>query len=162
MQLITFDNVIVYRDRQMGINKKTEQRLDLEITGVYRMQGRIIQEAWLLTDASFDYKARAGESDGIQVAKAGIVQTDFATGLNSFSENITALLNEYYPNTTISEREMQCLFYTAGGRTAKEIAKLLDLSPRTVEHYIENLKSKFDCTTKVQLRNKLVPGGVWL
>ena len=162
LQCITFDNVIVYRDRQMGKNKHTHELLDLELTGVYRLQDDIIQEAWLLTDATFDYTTKAGQHDGIQLAKAGILQTDFATGLKSFTQNVNEILTQQYPGMTIADREMECLFYTAGGRTAKEIAKQLALSPRTVEHYLENLKTKFNCSSKTDLRNKLVPGGIWL
>lgn len=162
LQLITFDNVIVYRDRQMGMNKQTQQRLDLELTGVYRLRGDTIVEAWLLTSATFDYKAKPGEHDGLQLARAGILQTDFSTGLKSFTDNINQLLAEHFPNITITEREMECLFYTVGGRTAKETAKLLALSPRTIEHYLDNLKSKFNCSTKSELRNILVPEGIWL
>jgi DNA-binding CsgD family transcriptional regulator len=90
------------------------------------------------------------------------LQTDFATGLKSFTTNVHEILAQQYPDITITDREMECLFYATGGRTAKEIAQQLDLSPRTVEHYLDNLKSKFDCTSKTELRNKLVPGGIWL
>ena len=57
---------------------------------------------------------------------------------------------------------MECLFYTLGGRTAKEIATTLDLSTRTIEHYFENLKIKLNCSSKTALRRKFVPGGIWL
>ncbi|MBY0500637.1 MAG: helix-turn-helix transcriptional regulator [Alphaproteobacteria bacterium] len=42
----------------------------------------------------------------------------------------------------ISFREAQCLLFLSRGRTVKEIGKELDLSPRTVESYIENIKNK--------------------
>lgn len=45
----------------------------------------------------------------------------------------------------LSKRETQCLHFLLEGKTAKEIAKKLSLSPRTVEEYIANLKRKSNC-----------------
>ncbi len=51
----------------------------------------------------------------------------------------------------LTERESQCLFVLSKGKTAKEIAIRLDLSPRTVEKHIENIKNKLDCYRRSQL-----------
>lgn len=45
-------------------------------------------------------------------------------------------------NTCISERELDCLILLVSGKTSKEIARQLSLSPRTVESYIEHIKQK--------------------
>ncbi|CAL7961747.1 hypothetical protein GAMM_250068 [Gammaproteobacteria bacterium] len=37
------------------------------------------------------------------------------------------------------------------GKTINSIAVLLDLSPRTVEYYIKNMKAKIGCRTKFEL-----------
>lgn len=50
-----------------------------------------------------------------------------------------------------SERELECLFYLLRGYSAKEIAKHLLLSHRTVETYIERIKNKAGLVTKSQL-----------
>lgn len=42
----------------------------------------------------------------------------------------------------LSPRERDCLRHLAAGRSAKQIAGLLELSSRTVEHHIEALKNK--------------------
>lgn len=41
--------------------------------------------------------------------------------------------------------------YLLRGKTAKEIALLMSLSPRTVEHHIERIKIKFNVRTRSQL-----------
>lgn len=41
-----------------------------------------------------------------------------------------------------SKREQECLMCIQKGKSAKEIARILDLSPRTVEFYIQNMKKK--------------------
>lgn len=48
-------------------------------------------------------------------------------------------------------RESECLFFLLRKCTAKEIASILNLSYRTIEHYIEILKIKFKCETKSEL-----------
>jgi DNA-binding CsgD family transcriptional regulator len=57
----------------------------------------------------------------------------------------------------ISKREKECLQHLANGMTAKKIARVLDLSPRTVEFYIENLKKKFSCLNRTELIAKALP-----
>ena len=52
---------------------------------------------------------------------------------------------------TISPREYECLKYIAKSHTIKETAKILQLSPRTVETYINNLKNKLGCATQREL-----------
>lgn len=54
----------------------------------------------------------------------------------------------------LSQRENQVLMYLARGHTAKAIASILQLSPRTIEHHIENIKIKSNCSSKTQLIRK--------
>lgn len=65
-----------------------------------------------------------------------------------------------YGHYNLSLRESECLFYLLRGRTAKEIAKILAISPRTVEKYIETLKFKFSCQTKNNLVGKAIEDGL--
>ena len=44
----------------------------------------------------------------------------------------------------LSERELQCLCLLARGYTMKESAQELKLSPRTVESYLDNIKTKLN------------------
>jgi DNA-binding CsgD family transcriptional regulator len=48
----------------------------------------------------------------------------------------------------LSRREEQCMECFSQGKTIKEVAKLLKLSPRTIESYLENIKKKMGCHFK--------------
>jgi len=50
-----------------------------------------------------------------------------------------------------SNREFQCITHIAHGKTIKDIARILNISPRTVESYIENVKNKTGLNFKSQL-----------
>lgn len=56
----------------------------------------------------------------------------------------------------LSNRQKQCIEHLLKGQTAREIANQLNLSHRTIEHYIELLKIKFDCRNKVQLVCRII------
>ncbi len=49
---------------------------------------------------------------------------------------------------TLTSRESQCLFYILRGRSAKEIASLLNISDKTVNFHVENIKKKWNCRTR--------------
>lgn len=69
-------------------------------------------------------------------------------------------LQESYPQLLLSQREEECLFYLARGKTAKHIARLLGISHRTVETHILHIKSKLKCHTKNQLIEKAFDSGL--
>lgn len=54
----------------------------------------------------------------------------------------------------ISVREMDCLKHILEGRTAKSTAKILGLSHRTVEQYLNNIKNKIGVKYKNELIEK--------
>ena len=51
----------------------------------------------------------------------------------------------------LTPREEQCLQLYRLGKTAKETARILSLSPRTVEEYLDNIKAKYGCRFKREL-----------
>lgn len=61
---------------------------------------------------------------------------------------------ENYRGLNLSKRQSECLFYILNGLTAKETAAILNISPRTVEAHIGQVKDLLKCHTKQQLREK--------
>jgi len=50
-----------------------------------------------------------------------------------------------------SKQENNCIKFLAQGRTMKEVGRILNLSPRTVESYIRNIKNKTGLNYKSQI-----------
>ena len=71
------------------------------------------------------------------------------TPLKKITLNISGI------DCSFSMREMECLISTIKGKTSKEIGRKLDLSPRSVEKYIDNIKEKMGCTSRGQMMDKV-------
>jgi DNA-binding CsgD family transcriptional regulator len=48
-------------------------------------------------------------------------------------------------------QESACLYHLVHGKTAKVTARLLNISPRTVEGYLANIRSKLQCKNKLEI-----------
>lgn len=60
----------------------------------------------------------------------------------------------------LSARESDVLFYFTRGYTNKDIAAHLQLSPRTVETYLERIKNKFKCSSRNELQDYCMQKGL--
>lgn len=74
----------------------------------------------------------------------------------NFSQNVQQriLPGMMVNHPTLSRREIECLRLLSQGKTVKLCAEELRLSPRTVEHYLENIKVKLNVRTRTQLIEK--------
>lgn len=54
-------------------------------------------------------------------------------------------------NVVFSKREVECIKYLHQGYSTKQIARELNLSPRTVEEYITNIKIKLGCKSRLEI-----------
>lgn len=64
--------------------------------------------------------------------------------------------NQLLHQAAFSKRQSECVDLLLSGKTTKEIANHLQLSPRTIEHYINTIKNKFGCKNKTELAVKLM------
>lgn len=71
----------------------------------------------------------------------------------SFETNVIGL--------NLTEREELVLFFLLRGRTAKDIALILARSPRTIEHALERIRSKFGAGNKSELIEMAVAKGYY-
>jgi DNA-binding CsgD family transcriptional regulator len=56
---------------------------------------------------------------------------------------------------SVSRREAECLMYLMKGKSARETGVHINLSQRTVEHYLNILKDKLNCTKKSEIIDKV-------
>lgn len=60
----------------------------------------------------------------------------------------------------LTGREKEVIQWTADGKTAWEIAKILQISERTVNFHANNAKSKFNVATKSQAAIEALRRGI--
>ena len=62
-----------------------------------------------------------------------------------------AVIKGSYPKKEeLTNREKECLRLVSRGKTAKEVAKNLSISPFTVEKYYKNIREKLHCSTIIE------------
>jgi DNA-binding CsgD family transcriptional regulator len=76
----------------------------------------------------------------------GIFGSSFMIPQMSDEEKISLLIQQ-----GLAPKEAQSLFYFVNGETSKEIARRFDLSFRTIEKYLENVKIKLNIFNRAQL-----------
>ena len=64
-------------------------------------------------------------------------------------------LGRAHPGIYFTQREMECICLLLEGNTLVQVATVLNLSPRTIEFYVRNMKMKLRCQTKDELLEKV-------
>lgn len=67
------------------------------------------------------------------------------------NRQVEATLPNFPALNSLTFREKDCLNALISGLSAKEIAREMALSPRTVENHLDNIKRKLNCRTRTQL-----------
>ena len=60
-------------------------------------------------------------------------------------------LGNRYGQAYFTKRESECMVLLLKGKTIDNVATEFNLSPRTIEFYVNNMKSKVGCRTKSEL-----------
>jgi DNA-binding CsgD family transcriptional regulator/predicted ester cyclase len=120
----------------------TFKELMVKGMSIYKFRNDLIDEIWQFWD-------RLGLLEQIGEVHVKIRSEDF----ESHYELLKQLGLEKYVEraSKLSKRERQCLHLLLQGKTIKEVAAVLLLSPRTVEYYFNNVKDKLDCWNKGEL-----------
>lgn len=64
------------------------------------------------------------------------------------------------PTDELTEREIDCLNWTAAGKTSAEISEILGLSEHTVNHYLNRATRKLDTVNRAQAVAKALRTGI--
>lgn len=88
---------------------------------------------------------------------AKLIRTD-----KTYNDTQKNIQYDIKPSTNIynlSKRELQCMFHVLRGKTNAQIANILNLTKRTIDFYMENIKNKFGCHRKSELIIKAIEMG---
>jgi DNA-binding CsgD family transcriptional regulator len=68
--------------------------------------------------------------------------------------------SDHKPGEGLTEREIDCLNWTAAGKTSAEISEILGLSEHTVNHYLNRATRKLDTVNRTQAVAKALRTGI--
>ena len=68
--------------------------------------------------------------------------------------------SEHRPGEDLTEREIDCLNWTAAGKTSAEISEILGLSEHTINHYLNRATRKLDTVNRTQAVAKAIRTGI--
>lgn len=69
------------------------------------------------------------------------------------------MLNTTFHDIKLTDRQSEVLFYIIRGKTVKQTARYLNLSPRTIEQHLVQLKYKFNASNKHEVIDKAISAG---
>lgn len=92
--------------------------------------------------------------NGNSIATAIDEVNKFGFSIPESTQKKLAGIESSHKASCLTKRQMECLFYLVKGMTIKQIANTLHLSPKTVEHYLDAVKTKLNCDTRSQLIEK--------
>ena len=65
-------------------------------------------------------------------------------------------LNKLMSKDKLSAREVECIYFTSQDMSAKQVARQLNIAPKTVENHLENAKNKLGYSKKSSLLRHLI------
>jgi DNA-binding CsgD family transcriptional regulator/predicted SnoaL-like aldol condensation-catalyzing enzyme len=150
--MLQIDDLVLFSCSQNWSQKADNSFYDSLVFGVYRIQNKKIVELWIVLNT---------QTESYKDINKNFVQSMRAFEISQKAKreffNRLDILQETGSNITLSKVDSECLYYYFHGFSAKETAQIMELSPRTVETYLANIKERLGCTTKGALRKKLFP-----
>lgn len=150
--LFLIDDLIIFCVKQNWLDTKDYQFNDSLVFGVYRIRNKKVCELWL----SLDRKVSSYKAVNVQFKEE---MQSFEVNEKNKQEFLQRLASVLEPtrskNTELTKVEQECLYYYFHGFSAKETAVQMSISFRTVQAYIANIKDRFSCDTKIELRKRL-------
>lgn len=139
---------LIYRNNDKKIVQFKKQSLFLE-DGVMKDNNPVIFSSYKMP--IYDQNNMAIGVFGISLTQPLIQDGNLSLPIES-SMNFNPISKIITKNVPIlSEREIACLNLLSKGLTVKQIAKQFQISPRTIETYLDRVKYKLNCKNKADL-----------
>lgn len=142
---------------QEVINKNT----DLKVLDVHPfVNGEMLTLLTQKSKIDFDNKNPGVMVLCTQINKSMLLNISFALAQSDKKFRSTHQAHRSYKisnrfqDSNLSARELEVLFYLVRGKTVSDISTILQISKRTIESYIENIKAKLACSNKQELIEK--------
>jgi DNA-binding CsgD family transcriptional regulator len=149
-ELFVVDDLILFRSRQTWKNRINKALHESVVFFVCRIRDKKISEMWFTVDEPATSYADVNRNfDGEMLA----FQLDFKDK-NIFLKRL-GIAMQFHDNMKFSKVEKDCLYYYFHGFSAKDTALKMNLSYRTIQTYISQIKERFNCKTKLALRKKI-------
>lgn len=93
----------------------------------------------------------------VSVSSINSLRNNISSEYVTKKDNVTVMpvrlyyLGDKYPDVYLTLREAQCIYQLIQGATFAVTADRLNLSPRTVEYYVKNMRSKLHVANKIEL-----------
>jgi DNA-binding NarL/FixJ family response regulator len=139
----------VMRSRSMKVVEETGKRIDDAVINTLAFKLPWYYQDEIIGVLGCSLHIDSSSLSSFTSSMIGLLQTGILSkGLNAQLINMTSIANV---NCYLSQRELEVLQHLVKGKSAKIIAEILQISKRTVEHHIENIKQKTGCSTKYEL-----------
>ena len=154
---IVIDHLIIFRMRQTWLSPTDKELCESNLTGVYRIKNKKISELWIMADQEMDSYADISNNIINNVNRFKVSKREKSAFLQQLTDYLFYRKENVKQLTTV---EIECLYYYLNGYTSKEVAIAMDISHRTIENYINNIKQKYNCSTRGELRLVLFPNAL--
>lgn len=160
-------DAVQFADEFIHLDKKVihsgERMLALDVQPYYAGWKLILAEKNPLRDA--ENNITGIYSHCIDVTEVSIFKTYFS--LHQLDNKLCGknikpasyILTDVHSLLPLTEKQKACLFFLIRGKSFKEIARLLQISPRTVECHFDAIKTKLHCDNKADLICKAIDSG---
>ena len=152
--IVLIDDLILFSCRQNWINKVDNSFYDNLVFGAYRIKNKKISELWIVLNTPTVTYKEGNQNFSVAMQPFELnkkAKREFLEKLAIFQKN------EADKSLKLSKQERECLYYYFHGFSAKETAQELKLSPRTVEVYLADIKDRYACPSKRELRKHFFP-----
>lgn len=153
-QIFTPNNEICYlRDRCFRFQSKSGEYFNVGISK--QIKPETWQDQFLTRPEYIDEEDQKAFKLYFQILKQnfGFVLLSHPQTKSLFLETFKKFLAQPQ-KLNLSKRELECLYHFCQGKTYKQTAREMSISPRTVETHLENILLKTSCVNKVEAVSK--------
>jgi len=127
----------------LAVDTEKNQTVELRISHLFQIEAGKIVKLWSLTSDPLSIKSLESAAED---------QTIENYTKNRFPQLLQLVHTYKELRIQLTAKEIDCLYYYISGLSAKETAPMLDMSYRTVEKHLENIKIKYKLRYKSELR----------